>query len=132
MKQRLKKIDRLIKVQQHLHRKAELDLVALQRKEGELKAAQEDLLQTMGESDALHGLFVNVLAKRLKDLSLEEARTQAEIVGQKSLTLERALQVKRSERMHSRVKEDIRRVQEKVELAEILEGMARKEHTSLP
>ncbi|MEZ0169669.1 hypothetical protein [Microvirga sp. TS319] len=132
MKQRLKKIDRLIKVQQHLHKKAELDLVSLQRKEGELKAAQEDLLQTMGESDALHGLFVDVLAKRLKDLSLEEIRTQAEIVGQKSLTVERALQVKRSEKMHSRLKGDIRHMQEKAELAEILEGMARKEHTSLP
>ncbi|WP_414473360.1 hypothetical protein [Microvirga sp. M2] len=132
MKQRLKKIDRLIRVQQHLHRKAELDLASLQRKEGELKEAQEVLLQTMGESDALHGLFVNVLAKRLKDLSLEEVRTQAEIVGQKSLTVERALQVKRSERMQSRLKEDIRHMREREELTEILEGMARKERTSLP
>ncbi|KLK94311.1 hypothetical protein AA309_03450 [Microvirga vignae] len=132
MKQRLKKIDRLIKVQQHLHKSAELKLANLHRQESELRAAQEETLQTMGESDTLHGLFVGILAKRLKTLSLEESRTQAAIIEQKALTVEKALQVKRTEKVYSRLKEDSRRGEEKKGLIAILESMAQGDSTSLP
>lgn len=132
MKQRLKKIDRLIKVQQHLHRSAELRLANLHRQESELKAAQEETLQTMGDSDVLHGLFVDILAKRLKTLSLEERRTQAAIIEQKAVTVEKALQVKRTEKVYSRLKEDERRSEEKKGLIVIIESMAQKDSTSLP
>jgi len=132
MKQRLKKIDRLIKVQQHLQKNAELQLANLQRKERELQTAQEELLETMGESDALHGLFVDVIAKRLKALALEETRTQAAIIDQKVVTVERALQVKRTEKVSSRLKDEARRGQEKKDLISILETIAQKECTSLP
>lgn len=132
MKQRLKKIDRLIKVQQHLHRSAELKLANLHRQESELKAAQEETLQTMGDSDVLHGLFIDILAKRLKTLSLEERRTQAAIIEQKAVTVEKALQVKRTEKVYSRLKEDERRSEEKKGLIVILESMAQKDSTSLP
>jgi len=132
MKQRLKKIDRLIKVQQHLQRNAELQLANLQRRESELKAAQEELLETMGETDVLHGLFVDVIAKRLKALALEEARTQTAITGQKVVAVEKALQVKRTEKVCSRLKDEARRGQEKKDLISILETIAQKECTSLP
>jgi predicted ribosome quality control (RQC) complex YloA/Tae2 family protein len=132
MKQRLKKIDRLIKVQQHLQKNAELQLANLQRREGELKAAQVELLETMGVSDALHGLFVNVIAKRLKALALEETLTQAAIIDQKAVAVERALQVKRTEKVSSRLKDEARRGQEKKDLISILETIAQKECTSLP
>lgn len=132
MKQRLKKIDRLIKVQQHLHKNAELKLANLHRQESELKAAQEETLQTMGDSDVLHGLFVDILAKRLKTLSLEESRMQAAIIEQKALTVEKALQVKRTEKVYSRLKEENRRDEEKKGLIAILESMTRKDSTSLP
>jgi len=132
MRQRLKKIDRLIKVQQHLHKSAELQLASLQRKEGELKADQQELLQTMGETDALHGLFVDVIARRLKMLALEETRTRTAIVEQKAVTVEKALQVKRSEKVFSRLKQEARQIQEKKDLTAILEAVARKVPTSLP
>lgn len=132
MKQRLKKIDRLIKVQQNLQKSAEIILANLYREETELKTAQEELLQTMGDSDALHGLFVDALAKKLKTLTLEESQTQAAIVKQKELTLEKALQVKRTEKVLSRLKEDDRRGEEKRSLTAILEGIVQKDSTSLP
>jgi len=132
MRQRLKKIDRLIKVQQHLHKSAELQLASFQRKEGELKADQQELLQTMGETDALHGLFVDVIARRLKMLALEETRTRTAIVEQKAVTVEKALQVKRSEKVFSRLKQEARQIQEKKDLTAILEAVARKVPTSLP
>ncbi|WP_243374093.1 hypothetical protein [Microvirga solisilvae] len=132
MKQRLKKFDRIIKVQKHLHKNAELHLANLQRQESELKTAQEELLQTMSDRDVLHGLFTDVMAKRLKTLALEEVRTQGEIVVQKAVTMEKAMQVKRTEKVFGRIKEDTRRGQEKKDLAAILETMIQKSSTSLP
>jgi predicted TIM-barrel fold metal-dependent hydrolase len=132
LKQRLKKIDRIIKVQQHLHKSAELKLANLQREEIALKTEQEDILQAMSGSDVLHGLFVDVMAKKLKALALEESRTQAAIIEQRTLTVEKALQVKRSEKMFSRLKESGRKEEEKRGLAAILETMAGKGSTSLP
>jgi len=132
MKERLKKVDRIIKVQRHLHRSAELRLANLQRQEGELKSAQEELMRTMSDTDALHGLFVDVMAKRLKALAVEEAQTQTAIVEQRAIAVEKALQVKRTEKVFARMKEDHRRVQEKKDLAAILEAMVQKSSTSLP
>jgi len=132
MKQRIRKIDRLIKVQQHLHKNAEIQLASLQRKEDELKTTQEDLLRSMDDSGALHSLLVDVVAKRLKMLALEENRTRAAIIEQKAVTIEKAMQVKRSEKVYSRLKEDVRQGQEKKDLMAILELMVQKERTSLP
>ncbi|WP_134496210.1 hypothetical protein [Microvirga pakistanensis] len=132
MKQRLKKIDRIIKVQQHLHKNAELHLANLQRKESELKVAQEEILETMGDADVLHGLFVDVIANRLKRLALEEDRVHASIVTQKIVTTENALKVKRSEKLLSRLKEEARQGQEKKDLIAILEAVVQKDRTSLP
>jgi len=132
MKDRHKKIDRLIKVQKHLHRSAEIRLASLQRREDELKAAQEELLQTMGDADALHGLFVDVIAKRMRMLALEETRTQAAIIDQKAVATEKALQVKRGEKLFSRLQEEVRRDQEKADLIAVLEAMVGRDGTSLP
>lgn len=132
MKQRLKKVERIVKVQRHLHRNAELQLANLQRQEGELRAAQQELMQTMSDTDALHGLFVDVMAKRLKALAVEEARTQTAITAQKAVAIERALQVKRTEKVQARMKEDSRRIEEKKDLNAILEAMIQKGSTSLP
>lgn len=132
MKDRHKKIDRLIKVQKHLHRSAEIRLASLQRREDELKAAQEEILQTMGDADALHGLFVDVIAKRMRMLALEETRTQAAIIDQKAVATEKALQVKRGEKLFSRLQEEVRRDQEKADLIAVLEAMVGRDGTSLP
>jgi hypothetical protein len=132
MKQQLKKIDRLIKVQQHLHKNAELRLANLQRQESELRAAQEEMLRTMSDSDVLHGLFVDVMANRLKALAIEESRAQAAIVEQKAVTVEKALQVKRTEKVFSGLKQDSRRLEEKRDLVAILETVAQKDRASLP
>lgn len=132
MKQRLKRFDRLIKVQQHMHRNAELHLANLHRKENELKNAQDELLETMGEESALHGLFVDVQSRRLKALALEERQTQNAIVQQKAVTLEKALQVKRTEKTHDRLKEQAHHEQERKDLIAILEAMAGRAGTSLP
>lgn len=132
MKQRIRKIDRILKVQQHLQREAELKLANLEREATGLKTAQEVLIQTMNDHETLHGLFVDVAAKRLQALASQASAVEKAKVVQKSVTLDRAMQAKRAEKMLSGLKDQDRRETEKKDLASILEILSKGESASFP
>ena len=132
MRQRIRKIDRILRVQQHLQKEAELKLVRLEREASELKLAQETLIQTMNDHETLHGLFVDVAAKRLQGLASQASRVENAKVVQKAATIDKAMQVKRTEKMLSGLKEQERREVEKKDLASILELLAKDDGASFP
>jgi len=132
MKQRIKKLNRVLKVQEHLHRDAERKLSALEREALELKAAQEAILQTMNDHETLHGLFVDVAAKRLQALAGQASRVDGAKAHQRAVTVEKAMQVKRTEKMLSGLKEESRRDDEKKDLVSILERITAKASASFP
>jgi len=132
MRQRIRKIDRILKVQQHLQKEAELKLGKLEREASELKVAQETLIQTMNDHETLHGLFVDVSAKRLQALASEASAVERAKVAQKAVTIDKAMQAKRTEKMLSGLKDQERREIEKKDLASILELLAKGESASFP
>jgi lipopolysaccharide biosynthesis regulator YciM len=132
MKQRIRKIDRILKVQQHLQREAELKLANLERDANGLKAAQETIIQTMNDHETLHGLFVDVAAKRLQTLASQASAVEKAKVVQKSVALDRAMQAKRVEKMLSGLKDQERRETEKKDLASILEILSKGKSASFP
>jgi hypothetical protein len=132
MRQRIRKIDRIFKVQQHLQKEAELKLGNLEREASELKVAQESLIQTMNDHETLHGLFVDVAAKRLQGLASQASVVEKAKVVQKAVTIDKAMQAKRTEKMLSGLKDQERREIEKKDLASILELLAKGESASFP
>jgi uncharacterized coiled-coil protein SlyX len=132
MRKRIQKLDRVVKVQRHLHRSAELRLAGLERESAELKAAQETLIETMNDHETLHGLFVDVMAKRLQALAAQATRTDAAKAVQKAATFERAMQVKRTEKTLSGLNEESRKENEKKDLIAILETMRPRGPASFP
>jgi hypothetical protein len=132
MRQRIRKIDRILKVQQHLQKAAELKLGNLEREASELKVAQETLIQTMNDHETLHGLFVDVAAKRLQGLASQASAVEKAKVVQKAVTIDKAMQAKRTEKMLSGLKDQERREIEKKDLASILELLAKGESASFP
>jgi hypothetical protein len=132
MRQRIRKIDRILKVQQHLQKEAELKLGNLEREASELKVAQEALIQTMNDHETLHGLFVDVAAKRLQGLASQARAVEKAKVVQKAVTIDKAMQAKRTEKMLSGLKDQERREIEKRDLASILELLAKGESASFP
>jgi len=132
MKQRIRKIERILKVQQHLQREAERKLSNLERESQEIRSNQEVLIHTMNDHETLHGLFVDVAAKRLQVLSAQASRVDAAKVAQKAVTFDKAMQAKRTEKMLSGLKDDERRQAEKKSLVAILESLAGKDGTSFP
>jgi hypothetical protein len=132
MRQRIRKIDRILKVQQHLQKEAELKLGNLEREASELKVAQETLIRTMNDHETLHGLFVDVAARRLQGLASQASTVEKAKVVQKAVTIDKAMQAKRTEKMLSRLKDQERREIEKKDLASILELLAKGESASFP
>ncbi|ANY79454.1 hypothetical protein BB934_15515 [Microvirga ossetica] len=132
MKQRVRKIERILKVQQHLQREAELRLSKLERESHEIRNAQEILIHTMNDHETLHGLFVDVAAKRLQVLSAQASRVDTAKTAQKAVTFVRAMQAKRTEKMLSGLKDDERQQTEKKDLVAILESLAGRDGTSFP
>ena len=132
MKQRVRMIERILKVQEHLQREAELRLSKLERESHEIRNAQEILIHTMNDHETLHGLFVDVAAKRLQVLSAQASRVDTAKTAQKAVTFDRAMQAKRTEKMLSGVKDDERQQSEKKSLVAILESLAGRDGTSFP
>jgi hypothetical protein len=132
MKQRIRKIDRILKVQQHLQKEAELRLANLEREATELKVAQETLIRTMNDHETLHGLFVDVAAKRLQGLASQASAVATAKVAQKAATVDRAMQAKRTEKMLTGLKDQGRREAEKKDLSSILEMLAKGKSASFP
>jgi non-ribosomal peptide synthetase component F len=132
MRQRIRKIDRILKVQQHLQKEAELKLGNLEREASELKVTQEMLIQTMNDHETLHGLFVDVAAKRLQGLASQASVVEKAKVAQKAVTIDKAMQAKRTEKMLSGLKDQERRETEKKDLASILELLAKGASASFP
>ena len=132
MKQRIKKMNRILKVQERLKQEADLKVSLLEKEAAELRTAQEAIIHSMNDHDTLHGLFVDVAAKRLQALSTQEGHVEKAKVAQKAVALDKAMQAKRTEKMLTNLKGQDRRETEKKDLASILETLAKGSRASFP
>lgn len=132
MDKRLQKTKRLLKVQEQLHRIAEWKLADLQRQATELQSTQQTLIATLNDDQMLHGLFVEARSRRLQTLAAEEGRVKLAEVEQKRATFDRAMQVKRTERMVQTLSVEHRRAAEKKDYLVLLDSLATKSDASLP
>jgi hypothetical protein len=132
MDKRLQKTKRLLKVQEQLYQIAEWELATLQRQATELRSTQETLIATLNDDEALHGLFVEARSRRLQALAVEEGRVNVAQVEQKKAALDRAMQVKRTERMVGSLSVEHRRTTEKKDYLMLLDSLTTTSGASLP
>ncbi|MEE1655389.1 hypothetical protein VB618_04200 [Microvirga sp. CF3062] len=132
MKQRIRKMNRILKVQERLKQEAELKVSLLEREVAELRTAQEMIIHSMNDHETLHGLFVDVAAKRLQALSTQEGHAEKAKVAQKAIALDKAMQTKRTEKMLTNLKSQDRRETEKKDLTSILELLVKGASASFP
>jgi HPt (histidine-containing phosphotransfer) domain-containing protein len=122
--ERLKKMDRIWKVHKQLHKMAEWELVRLQRKGAELEVAQAELIEALNNDKQLYGLFVDAAAKRLQSLAGQAKQVHVERLNQADVTLEKALQAKRTEKVVASLKDASRKESEKKDLLSALEAIS--------
>ncbi len=132
MDRRLKKVERVLAVQKQLHRLAEWEVAALDRKKAELANGQVELLGALNHDDALQGLFIEAMARRLAALARQsEEVSQARAVMSQQL-LEAGLKVKRTERMTGKLRRELEAALGKRGFADLLDLLGRGDQASLP
>jgi hypothetical protein len=132
MRSRLKKIERVLAVQEQLHRLAQWKMAALEREKTANADGQVDLISALNADNQLHGLFVEAMTRRLAALAREAERLErARGVMEKQLS-EEGLKLKRTEKMTDRVRREHQLGRDKRLFQDLLETLAKARDASLP
>jgi hypothetical protein len=131
-RRRLKKIERILAVQERLHEIAEWRLARTTQEQSELKASEVALVSALNEDDALQGLFVDAMAKRLKKLAIEAERLEQRRAEEARILFEEGLRLKRTERMTGRLRREYREGVGKRGFADLIDTLVRNGDASLP
>jgi hypothetical protein len=123
MKERVRKVNRILSVQKQLHQLAEWRLVSLQRKEAELETNYQDLVCFLNEGHVLPDLFSVTVNRRLKGLVEEKARVHAVQLRQADAVLKELQKVKQAERMVTSLSAEQQRQDDKTELESLGERL---------
>jgi hypothetical protein len=123
VKERLKSIKRILAVQEQLRGLAETRLAALARRGDALEATRRDLVGALNEDQALHGLFVASMARRVSQVSREIAEVEKAKDVQARLLLQHSGRLKQVERVAGSLDRRYREARERKELAEMLDAM---------
>ncbi|HVY43462.1 MAG TPA: hypothetical protein VG966_10555 [Hyphomicrobiaceae bacterium] len=128
MMSRAEKTRRIARVQQQMQRAEEWRLGDLQRRRSRVEADEREVLAALGEENALHGLFLDTMARRLHALAQEAARLRDEEKAQIRRLLAATGKLKVAERLAATAAEEARREEDKKQLADIIdETVARKD-----
>ena len=130
MRERLKGLKRIVEVQRHLYNLEEIKYARLTSELNRLQTAQEELRQAFSNDEALQGLFIDVMVRRLKSLQQDEARLKPLIEAQARVMLEHGGRLRNSERLAEDLTVEVRRVEEKDELERLLEAAFAQELAS--
>jgi hypothetical protein len=132
MQNRLKKVERVLAVQEQLHRLAQWRMAALDREKADNADGQVDLLSALNDDNQLHGLFIDAMTRRLTALARDAERLErARRVMEQQLS-EEGLKLKRTEKMTDRVRRDYVRGRDKRLFQDLLETLAKARDASLP
>lgn len=123
MKNRLRKANRIVAVQEQMHRQAEWRLTQIARARADLERTREEIITTLND-DIFGPMLVEVVAKRLRATAEEAARLAVDEDRQTVRVREEALRLKRAEHMAEGVLQIHDQHVEKQMVAAILEGVA--------
>ena len=131
-RRRLKKIERILSVQEKLHEIAEWRLARTEQERSELKATEIALVGALNQDDALQGLFIDAMAKRLKKLAIEAERLERRRAEESRILFEEGLRLKRTERMTGHLRRQYREAEGKKGFADLIDALVRNTDASLP
>lgn len=129
---RLKKIERILSVQEKLHRMAEWNLARTEREKSDLQKTEVEIVSALNEDAALQGLFVDAMAKRLKKLAVEAERVERRREEEARILREEGLRLKRTERMTGRLRREVRDGEGKRGFADLVDTLVKNVDASLP
>ncbi|HXF55689.1 MAG TPA: hypothetical protein VNK52_16365 [Hyphomicrobiaceae bacterium] len=132
MSERSRRAERIVAVQRQMHRVETWKLAQLQQRLAEIEASKVGLIGALNSDEALHGLFIDAMAKRLRFVSEEAARIASERDLQSRKVVERLRHVRLAERLSSIVETQEQRAEMGKELAETIEHFLNRSCARLP
>jgi replicative DNA helicase len=115
------KVHRILDVQRQLHRIEEWRLADIERALADLAATEQDLIRALNADDALQGLFIDALARRLASIAEEAARVGDEKTAQEQRLLEQAARKVCAERLAQAVDREVAQDADKRALIDAIE-----------
>ena len=125
MRARDRQSQRILTVQRQLHRIEQWKMAELEQRLADLDATQRDLISALNEDHALHGLFLDTMARRLKSLAEEADRVMPLKQAQSLVLLAQAVRSRLAERLARAARQDLERETERKELLEIVDQFLR-------
>jgi hypothetical protein len=125
MDRRLRKIERVLAVQQQLHRLAEWRMAGLDRERRELAESEARLVAALNHDDQLQGVFVDAMARRLAAIARDAERVNRAREVQGRRLREEGMKLKMVERMNDRVRRQYREAFARRGFSDLLETLAR-------
>jgi len=122
----------MLAAQQQLHRIEQWKMADLQRRLGDLEVSQLELISALNDTNALHGLFIDTMARRLSSLAEEAERVAREKNAQSLKLTDHAARVRIAERLAEAIALEVQREDERKELLDIVEQVLNRKGTSLP
>jgi hypothetical protein len=132
MDERERKSRRILAAQQQLHRIEQWKLAQLQARLAELENAQVELIGALNDTNALHGLFIDTMARRLGSLAEEASRVGREKDAQALELARYAVRVRLADRLAQSIALEVRQEEERKQLLDIAEQFVGRKATSLP
>jgi hypothetical protein len=129
---RLKKIERMLALQEKVHRLHEWRLAALDHRKAEIAESRMKLFEALNRDHPLHSLFVDAMARRLNTLARENDKLSIQRENQHRRLLDEGLRMKRIERMTGRFRREPLEQLRRRGFGDLLESLGKQKDASLP
>lgn len=124
MQSRTDKARRLATIQRQVKLAEEWKMRDLERRLGEAAMAQQELIAALNDEHALHGLFLDTMARRLRALARDAERIGAAKDAQARRLLASAGRLKCAERFAAVANLEAQRESDKKDLLDLLDRLA--------
>jgi hypothetical protein len=130
MKQRRKSLEKILLLQDQLHKLSTWKLAALDQQRAALEETQKATIEAIDRDAITNGILVASATHRLRGIDKQIAVVKAQHVKQAQVALEQGARTKLAERLVDKVEAKYRKQQERSDLGDLIERSLGKDSAS--
>jgi ATP/maltotriose-dependent transcriptional regulator MalT len=126
MKQRHKSLEKILALQEQLHRLSAWKLASLEQQRVNLEEAQKETIEAIDRDVTMNGVLVAGATRHLRGIDRKIEAVKAQHVVQSRVALEQGARTKLAERLVGSVEAKVRKQQERSDLGDLIERSVAK------
>ena len=130
MKQRRKSLEKILLLQDQLHKLSTWKLAALDQQRAALEETQKATIEAIDRDAIANGILVASATHRLRGIDKQIAVVKAQHVKQAQVALEQGARTKLAERLVDKIEAKYRKQQERSDLGDLIERSLGKDSAS--